>query len=145
MINPTGKYRPFPAVKMDKREWPSRTIDKAPTWCSVDLRDGNQALAVPMSVEEKLEYFDLLVKIGFKEIEIGFPSSSQIEFDFCRRLIEENRIPDDVAVQILCPCREELIPRSIEAMRGAKHTIFHLYNSTSPAQRKHVFNASRAD
>jgi 2-isopropylmalate synthase len=98
-----------------------------------------------MSVEEKLEYFEMLVRIGFKEIEVGFPSASQIEFDFCRRLIEENRIPDDVAIQILCQCREELITRSVEAMRGAKNTIFHLYNSTSPAQRKYVFNATRAD
>jgi 2-isopropylmalate synthase len=98
-----------------------------------------------MSVEEKLEYFDLLVKIGFKQIEVGFPSASQIEFDFCRRLIEENRIPDDVAIQILCQCREELITRSIEALRGAKNAIFHLYNSTSPSQRKHVFNATKAD
>jgi 2-isopropylmalate synthase len=111
----------------------------------VDLRDGNQALAQPMSVEEKLEYFEMLVKIGFKEIEVGFPSASQIEFDFCRRLIEENRIPDGVAIQILCQCREELITRSIEALRGAKNAIFHLYNSTSPSQRKHVFNASRDD
>ncbi|MEO5959238.1 MAG: 2-isopropylmalate synthase, partial [Opitutaceae bacterium] len=108
-------------------------------------RDGNQALAQPMNVEEKLEFFDLLVKIGFKEIEVGFPSASQIEFDFCRRLIEENRIPGDVAIQILCQAREELIVRSIEAMRGARNAIFHLYNSTSPAQRRHVFNATRAD
>jgi 2-isopropylmalate synthase len=117
----------------------------APLWCSVDLRDGNQALAQPMSVEEKLEYFAMLVKIGFKEIEVGFPSASQIEFDFIRRLIEEHRIPDDVAIQILCQCREELITRSCEAMRGAKNVIFHLYNSTSPAQRQHVFNATKAD
>ena len=142
---PVSKYRPFPPVHLPHRQWPNRTLNRAPIWCSVDLRDGNQALAQPMSVEEKLEYFDMLVRIGFKEIEIGFPSASQIEYDFCRRLIEENRIPDDVAVQILCQCREELITRSIEAMRGAKNTIFHLYNSTSPAQRKHVFNASRAD
>jgi 2-isopropylmalate synthase len=142
---PVSRYRPFPPVNLPNRQWPNRTLTQAPIWCSVDLRDGNQALAQPMSVEEKLEYFEMLVRIGFKEIEIGFPSASQIEFDFCRRLIEENRIPDDVAVQILCQCREELITRSIEAMRGAKNTIFHLYNSTSPAQRKHVFNASRAD
>ncbi len=114
-------------------------------WCSVDLRDGNQALAQPMSVEEKLEYFEMLVQIGFKEIEVGFPSASQIEFDFIRRLIDENRIPDDVAIQILCQCREELIARSCESMRGAKNVIFHLYNSTSPVQRDHVFNASKAD
>jgi len=142
---PITKYRPFPPVQLPGRQWPSRIITRAPIWCSVDLRDGNQALAQPMSVEEKLEYFDLLVKIGFKEIEVGFPSASQIEFDFCRRLIDEKRIPDDVAIQILCQCREELITRSIEALCGAKNTIFHLYNSTSPAQRKYVFNASRAD
>ena len=142
---PVTKYRPFPPVHLPNRQWPNRTLSRPPIWCSVDLRDGNQALAQPMSVEEKLEYFDLLVKIGFKEIEVGFPSASQIEFDFCRRLIDEKRIPDDVAIQILCQCREELITRSIEAMRGAKTAIFHLYNSTSPAQRKHVFNASRAD
>ncbi len=140
---PVTKYRPFPPVALPNRQWPSRTLNRAPIWCSVDLRDGNQALAQPMSVEEKLEYFEMLVQIGFKEIEVGFPSASQIEFDFCRRLIEEKRIPDDVAIQILCQCREELITRSIEALRGAKNAIFHLYNSTSPAQRQHVFNATR--
>ena len=142
---PVSKYRPFPPVALPNRQWPNRTLTHAPIWCSVDLRDGNQALAQPMSVDEKLEYFDLLVKIGFKEIEIGFPSASQIEFDFCRRLIEEKRIPDDVAIQVLCQCREDLIARSCAALAGAKHIIFHLYNSTSPAQRQHVFNASRAD
>ncbi|PAW67548.1 MAG: 2-isopropylmalate synthase [Opitutia bacterium Tous-C1TDCM] len=142
---PVTKYRPFPPVALPNRQWPNRTLDRAPHWCSVDLRDGNQALAQPMSVEEKLEYFDLLVRIGFKEIEVGFPSASQIEFDFCRRLIDENRIPGDVAIQILCQCREELIVRSCEALRGAKNVIFHLYNSTSPAQRKHVFNATQDD
>ncbi len=142
---PVSKYRPFPPVNLPNRQWPNRTLDRAPIWCSVDLRDGNQALAQPMSVDEKLEYFELLVKIGFKEIEVGFPSASQIEFDFCRRLIEEDRIPHDVAIQVLCQCREELIIRSIAALRGAKNAIFHLYNSTSPAQRQHVFNATRAD
>jgi 2-isopropylmalate synthase len=142
---PVTKYRPFPPVNLPNRQWPSRVPTNAPLWCSVDLRDGNQALAQPMSVEEKLEYFAMLVKIGFKEIEVGFPSASQIEFDFIRRLIEEHRIPDDVAIQILCQCREELITRSCEAMRGAKNVIFHLYNSTSPAQRQHVFNATKAD
>jgi 2-isopropylmalate synthase len=142
---PVSKYRPFPPVDLPNRQWPNRTLTRAPIWCSVDLRDGNQALAQPMNVDEKLEYFEMLVKIGFKEIEVGFPSASQIEFDFCRRLIEEKRIPDDVAIQILCQCREELISRSIEALRGAKNVIFHLYNSTSPAQRKYVFNATRAD
>jgi 2-isopropylmalate synthase len=142
---PVTKYRPFPPVALPNRQWPNRTLTRTPMWCSVDLRDGNQALAQPMSVEEKLEYFELLVKISFKEIEIGFPSASQIEFDFCRRLIEEKRVPDDVALQILCQCREDLIIRSCEALRGAKQIIFHLYNSTSPSQRQHVFNASRAD
>jgi 2-isopropylmalate synthase len=142
---PVKKYRPFPPVPLTNRQWPDRVLERAPVWCSVDLRDGNQALAQPMSVEEKLEFFDLLVKIGFKEIEVGFPSASQIEFDFCRRLIEENRIPDDVSIQILCQCREELIVRSIEALRGAKSVIFHLYNSTSPKQREYVFGATKAD
>lgn len=141
-----AKYRPFPPVPLANRQWPNRTLNEAPLWCSVDLRDGNQALAQPMSVEEKLEYFDLLVKIGFKEIEVGFPSASQIEFDFCRRLIDENRIPADVSIQILCQCREDLILRSLEALTGARQVIFHLYNSTSPKQREYVFNhASRAD
>ncbi len=143
--SPVSKYRAFPPVSLPNRQWPNRTLTKAPIWCSVDLRDGNQALAQPMSVEEKLEYFDALVKIGFKQIEVGFPSASQIEFDFVRRLIDEKRVPDDVSIQILCQCREDLITRSCEALRGAKNIIFHLYNSTSPSQRKHVFNASRAD
>jgi 2-isopropylmalate synthase len=143
MTTSSSKYRPFPAVKMTERVWPTRTIDKAPTWCSVDLRDGNQALAVPMSVEEKLEYFDLLVKIGFKEIEIGFPSASQIEFDFTRRLIEENRIPDDVWVQMLVQSKEELIERTFESIKGAPRAIVHLYNSTSPAQRRITFGIDK--
>jgi 2-isopropylmalate synthase len=142
---PITKYRPFPPVSLPNRQWPNRTLSRAPIWCSVDLRDGNQALAQPMSVEEKLEYFEMLVKIGFKEIEVGFPSASQIEFDFCRRLIEENRVPPDVSIQVLCQCREELITRTIAALQGAPRAIFHLYNSTSPAQRKYVFNASRED
>ncbi len=142
---PVTKYQPFPKVDLPDRQWPNRVATTAPLWCSVDLRDGNQALAQPMSVEEKLEYFAMLVKIGFKEIEVGFPSASQIEFDFIRRLIDEGRIPDDVAIQTLCQCREELIARSCEAMRGAKNVIFHLYNSTSPAQRQYVFKAAKAD
>ncbi|MET0263008.1 MAG: 2-isopropylmalate synthase [Rariglobus sp.] len=142
---PVTKYRPFAQVPLTDRQWPNRVIERAPVWCSVDLRDGNQALAQPMSVEEKIEFFELLVKIGFKEIEVGFPSASQIEFDFCRRLIEEKRIPDDVSIQILCQCREELITRSLEALKGAKSVIFHLYNSTSPKQREYVFGATQAD
>jgi 2-isopropylmalate synthase len=143
MTTQNPKYRPFPAVKMEKRAWPERVIDKAPIWCSVDLRDGNQALAVPMSVEEKLAYFDLLVKIGFKEIEIGFPSASQIEFDFTRRLIEENHIPDDVWVQVLVQCKDELIERTFESLKGAPRAIVHLYNSTSVAQRRIVFGLDK--
>jgi len=142
---PATKYRPFTPVDLPNRQWPNRTLTHAPLWCSVDLRDGNQALAQPMSVEEKLEYFDLLVRIGFKEIEVGFPSASQIEFDFTRRLIEENRIPADVSIQVLCQCREDLVLRSLESIAGAKSVIFHLYNSTSPKQRDYVFNASKVD
>jgi len=142
---PITKYRPFPQVDLPNRQWPGRTITQVPVWCSVDLRDGNQALAQPMSVDEKLEYFELLVQIGFKEIEVGFPSASQIEFDFIRRLIEENRIPDDVAIQVLCQCREDLILRSLEALQGARRAIFHLYNSTSPKQREYVFNATKPE
>ncbi len=138
---PITKYRPFPPVSLPGRQWPGRTLTHPPIWCSVDLRDGNQALAIPMDVDEKLEFFDLLVRIGFKEIEIGFPSASQIEFDFARRLIEEKRIPDDVAIQVLCQCREDLITRTVEAIDGARNVIFHLYNSTSPAQRRYVFGA----
>jgi len=140
---PVTKYSPFPPVLLPDRQWPNRTLQRAPIWCSVDLRDGNQALAQPMSVAEKLEYFEMLVGIGFKEIEVGFPSASQIEFDFCRKLIEGNLIPGDVTIQILCQCREELISRSLEALRGARSVIFHLYNSTSPKQREYVFGATR--
>jgi 2-isopropylmalate synthase len=142
---PLTKYRPLQPVFLPDREWPNRVIDRAPIWCSVDLRDGNQALAQPMDVDEKLGFFDVLVKIGFKEIEVGFPSASQIEFDFCRRLIEEERIPPDVTIQILCQCREELVERSCEALQGARNILFHLYNSTSPAQRRYVFEAERAE
>jgi 2-isopropylmalate synthase len=140
---PITKYRPFPPVSNPQRQWPDRTIAAPPIWCSVDLRDGNQALAIPMDVDEKLEFFEMLVRIGFKEIEVGFPSASQIEFDFVRRLIEENRIPADVSIQVLCQCREDLITRTVESLQGAKNVIFHLYNSTSPAQRHYVFGAEK--
>ncbi len=140
---PITKYQPFPPVSLAGRQWPNRTITHPPIWCSVDLRDGNQALAVPMDVDEKIEFFELLVRIGFKEIEVGFPSASQIEFDFIRRLIDEKRIPDDVAVQVLCQCREDLITRTVDAIAGARNVIFHLYNSTSPAQRRYVFGAEQ--
>jgi 2-isopropylmalate synthase len=143
--DPVSKYAPFPPVPLPNRQWPDRTLNRAPIWCSVDLRDGNQALAQPMSVDEKIEFFEMLVKIGFKEIEVGFPSASQIEFDFIRRLIDENRIPGDVAVQILCQCREDLITRSLESVMGAKNVIFHVYNSTSPRQREYVFNLPKSE
>ena len=134
------KYRPFPPVNLADRTWPDKQITSAPIWCSVDLRDGNQALPQPMTVEEKLEFFDLLCRIGFKQIEIGFPSAADTEFQFCRRLIEENRIPEDVTIQILVQTREHLIRRSFEAIKGAKRVIVHIYNSTSPLQRRVTFS-----
>src|ERR1700721_2593984 len=141
---PVTKYQPFPPVAFPHRQWPNRVLTRAPIWCSVDLRDGNQALAQPMSVEEKLGFFDLLAKIGFKEIEVGFPSASQIEFDFCHRLIDEGRIPPDVTIQILCQSRGELIARSCEALKGARNVLFHFYNSTSFYQRRYAFLLARA-
>lgn len=135
-----SKYRPFPPVHLPDRTWPDQTLTHAPVWCSVDLRDGNQALPQPMSIEEKLEFFDLLCRVGFKQIEIGFPSAADTEFNFCRRLIEEGRIPDDVTIQILVQTREHLIRRSFEAIAGAKRAIVHIYNSTSPLQRRVTFN-----
>ena len=123
-----------------QRQWPNKEIEKAPIWCSVDLRDGNQALIEPMTVEEKVEMFKLLVKLGFKEIEIGFPAASQIEFDFLRKLVAENMIPDYMKVQVLCQCRQELIDRTFEAIQGIPNVIFHIYNSTSTLQRDVVFH-----
>ena len=137
------KYTPFEAVDLKDRQWPSKTIDKAPMWCSVDLRDGNQALAIPMNVAEKCEMFDLLVEIGFKEIEVGFPSASQIDFDFVRKLIDEDRIPDDVFIQVLTQSREHLIRRTFEAVSGAKNVNLHFYNSTSVLQREITFGMSK--
>jgi len=140
------KYQPFPEVGLMDRQWPNRTITKAPTWCSVDLRDGNQALPVPMSVEEKLEMFELLVGVGFKQIEVGFPSASETEFNFLRRLVEDRLIPDDVQVQVLVQAREHLIRRTFEALDGVRNAIVHMYNSTSPLQRRITFgDASRED
>ena len=139
------KYQPFPPIDLPDRQWPSRTITTAPIWCSVDLRDGNQALPIPMGLKEKLEMFQLLVDIGFKEIEVGFPSSSQIEFDFVRLLIEGNRIPSDVTIQVLVQARDELITRTFESLHGAKKAIVHLYNSTSPLQRRVVFGLGKPD
>src|SRR5215469_5254968 len=140
--DPSKKYRPFPPVALVERQWPNRVLAQAPRWCSVDLRDGNQALAVPMNVSQKLELFQTLVKIGFKEIEVGFPSASNTEFTFNRRLIEENRAPGDVWLQCLVQAREDLIERTVESLIGAKRAIIHLYNSTSPAQRRVVFEKS---
>ncbi len=140
---PSKKYRPFPAVGLRNRQWPQRVLKRAPIWCSVDLRDGNQALAVPMNVGQKLELFQTLVKCGFKEIEVGFPSASNTEFTFNRRLIEEKRVPDDVWLQVLVQAREDLIERTFESLVGAKKVIIHLYNSTSPAQRRVVFGMSK--
>lgn len=133
------KYRPFPAVRLPDRRWPDRTITQAPIWCSVDLRDGNQALPVPMAVEEKLRLFDELVRIGFKQIEVGFPSAAETEFNFLRALVEQGRIPDDVTVQVLVQAREHLIRRTFESLAGVRRAIVHLYNSTSPLQRRVTF------
>ena len=139
------KYQRVPVVKMPEREWPNNEIQKAPIWCSVDLRDGNQALVEPMVVEEKIEMFCMLVKLGFKEIEVGFPSASQIEYDFLRQLVDRNLIPDDVTVQVLVQCREHLITRTFEALQGIKRAIVHIYNSTSTLQRDVVFHMNKEE
>ena len=141
--NPAEKYRPFPAVRLTGRKWPSRTIQQAPIWMATDLRDGNQSLIEPMSIAQKLEFFEMLVRIGFKEIEVGFPSASQTDFDFVRKLIDEKRIPDDVTIQVLVQSREELIARTFEALDGVPRAIVHLYNAIAPAFRKIVFNQSK--
>ena len=141
---PIGKYRPYPPVDLADRRWPSRVIDRAPTWCSVDLRDGNQALIDPMDVHRKRRLFNLLVSVGFKEIEVGFPSASQPDFDFVRLLIEEDLIPEDVTIQVLTQARGELIERTFESLAGARRAIVHLYNSTSTLQRRVVFGLDRA-
>ncbi|MFA5460684.1 MAG: 2-isopropylmalate synthase [Sulfurimonas sp.] len=140
---PQGKYRPYPKIDLPDRTWPNNSITKAPRWCSVDLRDGNQALINPMDMNKKLSLFALLLKIGFKEIEVGFPSASKVEFDFLRRLVDDKLIPDDVTIQVLVQAREHLIERTFEALKGVKKATVHLYNSTSVAQRKIVFQKSR--
>lgn len=137
------RYQRNPIVSLPDRQWPSKEIQKAPIWCSVDLRDGNQALIEPMVVEEKIEFFKMLVKLGFKEIEVGFPSASQIEFDFLRQLVDRKLIPDDVTVQVLVQCREHLLKRTFEALQGIKRAIVHIYNSTSTLQRDVVFHMNR--
>ncbi len=136
-------YSKNPVVDYPEREWPNKEIEKAPIWCSVDLRDGNQALIDPMVVSEKIEFFNYLVKLGFKEIEVGFPAASQIEFDFLRQLIDRRMIPDDVIVQVLTQCREELVDRTFESIKGCKQAIVHIYNSTSTLQRDVVFHMNR--
>lgn len=140
-----SKYLKYPTVDLPNRKWPNASIEKAPIWCSVDLRDGNQALATPMCLEEKLDFFKLLVDIGFKEIEVGFPSASQIEYDFLRHLIDNNLVADDVYLQILTQAREELIDKSFESLAGAKKAIIHLYNSTSEQQRRITFKKSKEE
>jgi 2-isopropylmalate synthase len=142
---PITKYRPFKQIPLENRQWPSRVIEHAPIWCSVDLRDGNQALAIPMGIREKLEFFELLTRIGFKEIEVGFPSASDTEFSLTRELIEKKLIPDDVTIQVLVQCREHLIRRTYEALKGARRAIVHFYNSTNPLQRRVTFNMSKEE
>jgi len=140
---PFHRYRPFAPIDLPNRQWPSRTITKAPIWCSVDLRDGNQALVEPMGPERKRRMFEMLVRLGFKEIEVGFPAASQTDFDFVRQLIEEDLIPDDVTIQVLTQSREELIKRTFDSVRGSRRAIVHLYNSTSTLQRRVVFGLDR--
>ena len=143
--SPITKYKPWGTIDLTDRQWPSRTIDRVPYWCSVDLRDGNQALPIPMGVKEKLELFKLLCDIGFKQIEIGFPSAAQTEFDFARKLIDEQLVPDGVSLQVLTQAREHLIRRSFESLQGAQKAIVHVYNSTSPLQRRVTFGMSKEE
>lgn len=142
---PSTKYQPCFPVNLPDRQWPGRVLTAAPIWCSVDLRDGNQALAVPMNIAQKLEFFHALVKCGFKQIEVGFPSASNTEFAFNRQLIEQGRIPNDVTIQVLVQSRQDLIERTVESLVNANRVIIHLYNSTSPAQRRVVFGKSKAE
>src|SRR6202790_2078209 len=142
--NPSTKYRAFSPVDLSDRTWPSRVIDAPPVWCSVDLRDGNQALIEPMDAGRKRRMFDMLVKTGFKEIEVGFPAASQTDFDFVREIIERNLVPDDLTIQVLTQARPELIPPTYESLKGGRRAIVHVYNSTSAAQRRVVFRLDRA-
>jgi 2-isopropylmalate synthase len=143
MDNPHKKYKPFSSIKIDNREWPSKIIESAPSWCSVDLRDGNQALIEPMGPERKNRMFELLCKIGFKEIEVGFPSASDTDFNFVRSLIENKKIPNDVNIQVLTQSRSELIEKTFESLKGASKAVVHFYNSTSTLQRRVVFNQDK--
>src|SRR5580704_9615900 len=141
---PIHKYRPFAPIHLPDRKWPSQIIDKAPTWCSVDLRDGNQALIEPMGPERKRRMFDMLLELGFKEIEVGFPAASETDFAFVREIIDDGLIPEDVTIQVLTQSRAELIDKTFEAIRGARRAIVHLYNSTSELQRRVVFGLDKA-
>lgn len=143
--NPAAKYRPFPAIPLTTRTWPDRTITTPPIWMSTDLRDGNQALIEPMSPQRKLRFFEMLVDIGLKEIEVGFPSASQMDFDFVRKLIEEDRIPEDVTIEVITQSREDLIRRTIDSLKGARRAIVHLYNAIAPTFRRIVFGMSREE
>ena len=145
LTNPATKYRPFPPVALTDRQWPSRTITQPPIWMSTDLRDGNQALFEPMNVERKMRMFHTLCAIGFKEIEVAFPSASQTDFDFVRELIEGQHIPADVTIEVLTQAREHLIRRTMESLRGARRAIVHVYNATSQPFRDTVFGMSKAD
>ena len=143
--NPASKYRPFAPVRLSDRRWPDAVISQAPAWLSTDLRDGNQALIEPMDLQRKLRMFELLVRIGFKEIEVGFPAASQVEWEFVRKLIDEERIPEDVTIQVMTPARGELIERSVQALRGARRAIVHVYNAVAPVWREVVFGMSVAE
>jgi 2-isopropylmalate synthase len=145
LSNPAAKYRAFPPVRLTDRTWPDQTITTPPVWMSTDLRDGNQALIEPMSVERKLRFFDMLVQVGLKEIEVAFPSASQTDFDFVRRLIEEKRIPDDVTIEVLTQSREDLIRRTVDSLQGARRAIVHLYNPIAPSFRRIVFGKTREE
>jgi len=140
-----SKYKKYPQMNFSERTWPSKTIDKAPIWCSVDLRDGNQALPLPMNVDQKKEMFNLLKKMGFKEIEVGFPSASETEYKFLRTLIDEDMISDDITIQVLTQARKHLIEKTFESLKGCKKAVVHFYNSTSVQQRKVVFNKSKQE
>jgi 2-isopropylmalate synthase len=143
--DPSQKYRPFPQINLPDREWPSKTITKAPRWLSTDMRDGNQSLIDPMDAEKKTRFFDLLLRVGLKEIEVGFPSAGAVEFDFISGLVKSGRIPDDVIVQVLTQSRADLIPTTFESLRGARQAIVHLYNAISPAWRKYVFQMNESE
>jgi 2-isopropylmalate synthase len=145
LTDPAEKYRPFVAIDLPDRQWPSQRIETAPAWCSVDLRDGNQSLIDPMDQERKQRFFDMLLSVGFKQIEVGFPSASQTDFDFVRSLIEQNKIPEDVTIQVLTQARPHLIERTFEALKGAKNAIVHVYNATDPMFRRVVFNVDKTE